>query len=107
MNPETIHWLKAEREIDRLAKNNSSLKLDFWQGTDDFVGEVLPAGKKGDEVISFDLLDNVVALTHGGLEKYLYHQQEALWNKIFVEFMGEARLEELIRENIEKGFIEL
>ena len=107
VNPETVHWLKAEKEMDRLAKNNPSLKMDFWQGTDDFTGELLFAGKKGEEIVSFDLLDNIIALTHGGLGKYLYHQQEALWNKIFIEFMGEARLEELIVENIEKGYIEL
>ena len=43
-------------------------------------GEIFPAGKKGDDIVSFDLLDNVISLTHGGLGKYLYHQQEALWN---------------------------
>jgi len=107
VNPETVHWLKAEKEIDRLAENNPSLKLDFWQGVDDFAGEILFAGKKGEEIVSFDLLDNIIALTHGGLGKYLYHQQEALWNKIFIEFFSETKLEELIVENIEKGYIEI
>jgi len=105
VNPETVHWLKAEKEMDALAQKNPQAKLDFWRGVDDFVGEVFPAGKKGEKIVSFDLLDNVLSLTHGGLGKYLYHQQEALWNKIFIEFMGEERLEELIVENIEKGFI--
>jgi len=107
VNPETIHWLKAEKEMDALAAKNPQLKLGFWQGVDDFVGEVFPAGKKGEEIVSFDLLDNLISLTHGGLSKYLYHQQEALWNKIFIEFMGEEKLEEALVENIEKGFIEL
>lgn len=107
VNPETIHWLKAEKEIDALAQKNPQLGLAFWKGVDDFVGEVFPAGKKGEDILSFDLLDNLVSLTHGGLQKYLYHQQEALWNKIFIEFMGEEKLEEMIIENMEKGFIEL
>ncbi len=108
VNPETVHWLKAEKEIDSLEqKYPDKLKLEFWRGIDDFVGEVFPAGKKGEQIVSFDLLDNTLSLTHGGLGKYLYHQQEALWNKIFIEFMGEEKLEELIVENIEKGFIEL
>jgi len=106
VNSETLHWMKAEKEIDKLARENK-LPMEFWRGMDDFTGEIFPAGKKGEEIVSFDLLDNVVSLTHGGLEKYLYHQQEALWNKIFIEYMGEEKLEELAVENIEKGFIEL
>ena len=39
--------------------------------------------------------------------KYLYHQQEALWNKIFVEYMGRERLNQAIEENIIDGFIVL
>jgi len=107
INPETVHWLKAEKEIDELAAKNPQLKLDFWRGVDDFVGDFFPAGRKGEELVSFDLLDNLISLTHGGIGKYLYHQQEALWNKIFIEFMGEEKLEEMLVENIEKGFIEL
>ncbi len=107
VNPETVHWLKAEKEMDDLAAKNPQLKLDFWRGIDDFVGEVFPAGRRGEELVSFDLLDNLISLTHGGIGKYLYHQQEALWNKIFIEFMGEEKLELLLLENIDKGFIEL
>ena len=39
--------------------------------------------------------------------KYLYHQQEALWNKVFVEYMGRERMEELINDHILDGFINL
>jgi hypothetical protein len=107
VNPETIHWLKAEKEIDALAQKTPQIKMDFWRGIDDFVGEIFPAGKKGEDIVSFDLVDNIISLTHGGLGKYLYHQQEALWNKIFIEYMGEEKLEEMVVQNLEKGYIEL
>ena len=107
VNSENLHWLRAEKEMDEFAAKNPQTKMDFWRGVDDFVGEIFLAGKKGEEVVSFDLVDNIVALTHGGLEKYLYHQQESLWNKIFMEFMGEEKLRELVLSNLEKGFIEL
>ena len=107
VNPETVHWFKAEKEMDELGQKHPELKLDFWRGMDDFAGEVFPAGKRGEEIVSFDLLDNLISLTHGGLGKRLYHQQEALWNNIFIEFMGEEKLEEMLVENIEKGVIEL
>ncbi len=107
VNPETIHWLKAEKEMDALAQKNPQTKLDFWRGIDDFVGGIFPAGKKGEEIVSFDLVDNIISLTRGGIGKYLYHQQEALWNKIFIEYMGEEKLEEMVVENLDRGFIEL
>ncbi len=100
-------WLKAEKEIDALAQKNPQLKLDFWRGVDDFAGEILPAGKRGEEIVSFDLLDNLISLTRGGIGKYLYHQQEALWNKIFIEYLGRDKLNELIETNIIDGFIKL
>ncbi|MBI4708721.1 MAG: hypothetical protein HY764_00775 [Candidatus Portnoybacteria bacterium] len=107
VNPETIHWLKAEKEMDAMGQKNPQIKFDFWRDIDDFAGEIFPAGKKGEEIVSFDLVDNVISLTHGGLGKYLYHQQEALWNKIFIEYMGEEKLEEMVVENMERGYIEL
>jgi len=42
-----------------------------------------------------------------GQIKYLYNQQEALWNKIFREYMGDENLEKLVIENFNKGFISL
>lgn len=107
VNPETVHWLKAEKVMDELSQKNPETKLDFWRQVDDFAGEIFPAGKKGEEIVSFDLLDNVLSLTHAGLGKYLYHQQEALWNKIFIEYIGEEKLEEMVVENMEKGYIRL
>ncbi len=107
INPEPLHWLKAERDIDRLASENPQIKLSFWQGDDDFVGEIFPAGKQGEDLVSFDLIDNIIFLARGGVGKYLYHQQEALWNKIFIEFMGLEKLEELLMDNLGKGYVEL
>ncbi|MDD2753049.1 MAG: hypothetical protein PHT44_00305 [Candidatus Portnoybacteria bacterium] len=107
VNTENLHWLRAEKEMDLLAEKYPQADMEFWRGADDFAGDIFLAGKKGEEIVSFDLIDNIVALTHGGLGKYLYHQQESLWNKIFMEFMGEEKLRELVLNNIEKGFIEL
>lgn len=107
INPEPLHWLKAENEMDKLAEQNLQIKLSFWRGMDDFVGEVFPAGKRGEEIVSFDLIDNIISLTKGGLTKYLYHQQEALWNKIFIEFMGKEKLEQMLMENLNRGYINL
>ena len=48
-----------------------------------------------------------MSLVKKGEVKYLYHQQEALWNKIFSEYMGHEQMNSLIEDNIIKGFITL
>jgi hypothetical protein len=107
INPEPLHWMKAENDIDSFVVKNPQIKLDFWRGTDDFTGDIFPAGKKGEDVVSFDLIDNIISLSRGSIGKYMYHQQEALWNKIFIEFMGTEKIEEVIMDNLEKGYVEL
>ncbi len=107
INSEPLHWLKAESDIDKLAEKNPQIGLSFWRGIDDFVGEIFHAGKKGDDVVSFDLIDNLIFLSRGGIGKYLYHQQEALWNKIFIEFAGLEKMEEILIEKLDRGWVEL
>ena len=107
INPEPLHWLKAENDIDAFVAKNPQIKLAFWRGVDDFAGDIFPAGKKGEDIVSFDLIDNIISLSRGSIGKYMYHQQEALWNKIFIEFMGQDGIEKSIIDNLEKGFIEL
>lgn len=107
INSEPLHWLKAEGDIDKLAEKNPQIGLSFWRGIDDFVGEIFHAGRRGDDVVSFDLIDNLIFLSRGGIGKYLYHQQEALWNKIFIEFAGLEKMEEILTEKLDKGWIEL
>ncbi|PJE59661.1 MAG: hypothetical protein COU85_02500 [Candidatus Portnoybacteria bacterium CG10_big_fil_rev_8_21_14_0_10_44_7] len=106
INPEALHWLKAERDLLKLDEQKPEFDFTFWQGLD-WMGELLWAGKKGDELVSYDLIDNIIALTRGGLMKYLYHQQEALWNKIFTEYLGLEKMEELLVQNLDKGIIRL
>lgn len=90
VNPEAIHWDKAEE----------ALGLAFWQDLN-WVGDYF-----GEELISFNLVDTAMSLVKAKeMIKYLYHHQEALWNKIFREFIGKEKMEELIKENWLKGYI--
>ncbi|MCC6405202.1 MAG: hypothetical protein IT405_02335 [Candidatus Yanofskybacteria bacterium] len=113
VNPEADHWWRAEDDLSRLSRilgrDHGGLDLGWWTGLD-FIGEEFidpVSGKK--ELVSFDLIDLLMSLVHGegARSQYLYHQQEALWNKIFVEYMGRERMQELIEEHIVDGFIVL
>ena len=102
VNPEAEHWFKAQESLDKLGPT-----FAFWKGLD-FVGEFFPSTSSGQvELVSFDLIDVVMTLVKKGEVKYLYHQQEALWNKIFIEYFGRDKMNQLIEDNIIKSYIEL
>jgi len=124
VSPEADHWWRAEDDLGRLSRilgrESGELDLGWWTGLD-FVGELFQDPVSGKtELVSFDLIDLLMSLVQDGNGeavkkpagpagdiKYLYHQQEALWNKIFIEYMGRERMLELVEQNIIKGFIEL
>ena len=109
VNPEADHWYHAEEDLGRLSriigKDHGGLGLGWWTGLD-FVGEVFADPATGREkLVSFDLIDLLMTTIQKDGDIYLYHQQEALWNKLFTEFMGRDQLELLIKEHIIDGFI--
>jgi len=106
INPEALHWKKAEQDIEKFSKKFQNIYLQMWLELD-WVGDFFD-NKKGKELVSFDLVDNAMALVKKEQEiKYLYHHQEALWNKIFRAYMGDKNLEKLMVENFNKGYISL
>lgn len=110
-NPEAEHWYKAEGDLGKIGTllGAEGKAFGYWQGLD-FVGDFFGDGMSGrtdEELISFDLIDLVMSLVKKNQIKYLYHQQEALWNKIFTEYLGRDKMEKLVEDNIIDGFIKL
>jgi len=103
VNPEAEHWYKAGRDLaglaDRLGDQGEIFKA--WLDLDYF-GQI-----NAGEHVSYNLIDLIMTLVTKGETKYVYHQQEALWNEIFVRYLGREKLNELIEENILTGFIKL
>jgi len=109
ISPEAWHYTKAAKVIQKFAKRFEISDLDFWNELDT-AGEYFPFNHSKKKVlISFDLFDNGIALLQkAGFEsKYLYHQQEALWNEIFIQYMGEDMLDKIMMENLHKGHVTL
>ncbi len=110
INPESMHWTKGERDLIGVGQK-SGLKVDLglWYNLD-WVGGLF-SGETEEEIVSFDLEDNAMSLVsfmEGKKESLTYHQREAMWTRIFAEYAGgEDKLEELIIENFDKGFITL
>lgn len=110
VNPEAEHWFRAEGDFSRLARmmkrDDGELSLSCWTGLD-FVGGFFKDREGEEQLISFNFIDLTMSLVKKGHIKYLYHHQEALWNKIFSEYMGRETMNRMIEESIIKGFIEL
>jgi len=109
INPEVIHWEQSEKEIIKLGEAVSGIEEDFtfWDNLG-WVGDYFTTEVGIDVLISFNLVDSVMALVkEKEMIKYLYHHQEALWNKIFIGYLGEEELKNQIKNNLLKGYIEL
>lgn len=117
VNPEAEHWLHVSDDYVRLAQlmkqGEGKFNIGYWQNLDcvgDFFktksGLASPAGGS-EKLISFNIIDLVMSLVEEKEMGYIYHQEEALWNKIFSEYMGHEKMNQLIEEHIIDGFIEL
>ncbi|MBU1292365.1 hypothetical protein KKH07_02750 [Patescibacteria group bacterium] len=107
INPEAWHYSRAAETIWKFADRFPETGLGFWKGLE-VSGDCFPSNGS-ENLISFDLFDNGISLLQqiGFESKYLYHQQEALWNKVFSEYMGEETMDKLMMDNLDKGFITL
>ena len=106
VNPEARHWTKAEDAVIRAGDmlDGFSVDLEFWRGLN-WVGKYFKDESGVDTLASFNLVDTAMSLVMQKSQiKYLYHHQEALWNKIFIEYFGVEELERLTEENIVKGW---
>ena len=97
INPEAIHWLRAEE----------NLGLDFWLHMD-WVGDFFRDEDGNDILLSFDLVDVVMSLVKKQEHvKFLYHHEEALWNKLFMEYFGREGLVKFSQEYLLRGYFEV
>jgi len=106
VNPESMHWARGERDLANLGQNEDGLGLELWRDLD---WVACLCVQHGEEVVSFDLEDNAMSLVSSWEGKdvfFTYHQREAMWTKIFVEYAGgEDKMEKLLIENFGKGII--
>lgn len=109
VNPESLHWRKGESDLVVFGKSHPEISFEFWHDLD-WVGDYF-LNKAGEEVLlSFDLEDNAmsfVSAKNHEQARFLYHQQEALWNELFVRYVGEDARDKLIVKSFNKGYIKI
>lgn len=127
VDPEAEHWYRVAQNFGKLSEvmsdegrsasgGSEKFNISFWTSLD-HVGDFFesaggPSFAKASEgesqrLVSFDVVDLIMSMVTHDEVKYLYHQQEAMWNHIFSEYMGHDEMNRLTEENIIKGFIEL
>lgn len=97
VQPEDLHWRKAEESLFKLDN-----ELKFWQDMD----YVATIGDDGDPV-AFNLFDVSFAYSNGEkfAGRYYYHMRESLWNEIFIRYMGKGMLAQQILEQLDNDMI--
>lgn len=109
VNPEAVHWSRAEDGIVDIPKHFPELKdnLEFWKGLD-WIGDHFRTESGVEILVSFNLVDTVMSLVmKKEMIKYLYHHQEALWNKIFISYFDHDRMMKEMKENIVRGWFQV
>lgn len=109
INPEALHWFRAEEDLVRLGISfgYSGKELHFWHDLD-WVGDYFRDDVGSEVLVSFDLVDTVMSLVkQKEMIKYLYHHQEALWNKIFIDYFSIEELENYAKKNLLRGYFEI
>ena len=108
VNPESMHWARGERDLTYFGALEPNIDLEGWHDLD-WVAGLFEEDDGSESIISFDLEDNAMTLAsfmEGEVKNFNYHQQEAMWTKLFEEYVGgEDEMEKLLIENFDKGVI--
>ena len=109
VNPESLHWRKAQQDIVALSQKEQIDGFSLWDDSDYLAAFFPHANELG--MVSFDMEDSAMSfVAHNEQQdtRFIYHQQEALWNKIFASYVGGYdRLEEYILDFMDRGRISL
>ncbi len=96
VQPEDLHWRKAEDLMMELAP-----QLEFWRDLD-YIGVM-----HGERPLTLSLLDTAASYVNHlpYKDRAIYHFRDALWNEVFVRYMGEANLASQVLSQLNNSMI--
>jgi len=108
INPEALYHRGASRTLLKMAKFVPALHFLIWEHTN-YVAVWFPSRLGGTELVNFNFMDNVMSVMnkHKFKDRYTYHFHEALWNKIFINYFGVEKMEDVIVENLLNGWFDI
>jgi len=108
INPEALYHRGASHTLLKLEKLVPDLDFQIWEHTN-YVAAWFPTSKGTQAMVNFNLMDNVMSVMNDlPLDKwYSYHFHEALWNKIFLDYFGVEKLEDVIIKHLLDGWFDI
>lgn len=105
LNSEAWHYKEVISALERFSSAHPETGIGFWTGLET-VAEKFKINSSEEAIISFNLFDNNISLLKEAKfnSRFNYHYPEALWNRIFSEYMGEEKLEKALMENLKTGY---
>lgn len=97
VQPEDLHWRRASEFLQEFEP-----ALKFWRDLD-YVG-VVDKDKRPVVLNMYDVAATYVTKTPYA-DRTIYHFRDALWNEIFVRYMGQKNLEEQILAQLDNDTI--
>lgn len=96
VQPEDLHWRHAESILYEIAP-----ELEFWRDLD-YVGVMY-----GKRPVTFNMMDVAASYTNKTpwSKREIYHFREALWNEVFIRYMGEEVLEKQVLKQLDNNMI--
>lgn len=96
VQPEDLHWRKAEALLMKVDP-----ELEFWRDLD-YVGIM-----HGQRPLTLSLLDAAASYVNrlSYKDRAIYHFREALWNELFVRYMGETNLANQVLKQLDNNMI--
>ncbi len=103
VNPESMHWMRAERNLFDFGKAVLGTDFSIWKN------HAWVAEHHRGILQSYDFEDNAISAVsraEGKESRFWYHEREALWTKLFMEYAGgEKKMEELLMKDFIKGSV--
>lgn len=98
VQPEDLHWRKAAEVLYEV-----SPELKFWEDLE-YVGRY----DSDTHPVALNLFDVSFAYSNNETfeNRYFYHMREALWNELFMRYMGETTLKTQILEQLDNDMIQ-
>jgi hypothetical protein len=92
IQPEDLMWRKSEHMLEEIEP-----QLGWWKELD-YIG-VPQEGKP----ITFNLMDNAISYRNrlSYKNRAYYHFKESLWNELFIKYMGEKLLQEIVLKQLD------
>jgi hypothetical protein len=96
VQPEDLHWRKAETELGKIDP-----ELSFWKDRD-YVGLMFDG-----RPVPFNMTDVAAAYCNKTPyeDRVIYHFRESLWNEIFIRYMGQKNLEQQVLKQLDNSMI--